>query len=404
MHAFLLAPSSGFIAESRISVLFSFLQVMPRNLENARFPKKHLRVAPKLRGICIRPPSRVYKELISPTQVPFLISTITSPRAPSKRTPPHSPTAPTASNTNPSIHHNMDPNANPSDSQPRAEGVAAPEEVFPPHAGHAEEGEWIELPEEMNGGLAELFGLLRTHAVEVNPDELDHDRVLQALNGDPAGGIPVAFQDLFAQLADITPTGPADHPIGLPPLEEVLQTVTPEQDRVFLRNFLRAGNEIITELTDNPQQRVYSLQEMDARLGGFEEVSRIVENLPAHTARLITTFINRMEDGINRLDNTPARIEMAREDVHTLLDSYTNASIAALPSDGTQTDSPSCTICQEHYVESDVTVSLPCHNSHHFHRACILDWLQTLVPDPLTCPICRATVQRIAPLSPAQRD
>ncbi|POW18318.1 hypothetical protein PSHT_05966 [Puccinia striiformis] len=401
MHAFLLAPSSGFIAESRISVLFSFLQVLPRNLKETRFPKKHLRVAPKLRGICIRPPSRVYKELISPTQVPFLISTITSPRAPSKRTPPHSPTAPTASNTNPSIHHNMDPNANPSDSQPvadlpetspggigpveessganptvnveRAEGVAAPEELFPPHAGHAEEGEWIELPEEMN-----------------------------ALNGDPAGGIPVAFQDLFAQLADIAPTGPADHPIGLPPLEEVLQTVTPEQDRVFLRNFLRAGNEIITELTDNPQQRVYSLPEMDARLGGFEEVSRIVENLPAHTARLITTFINRMEDGINRLDNTPARIEMARQDVHTLLDSYINASIAALPSDGTQTDSPSCTICQEHYVESDVTVSLPCHNSHHFHRACILDWLQTLVPEPLTCPICRTAVQQVAPPNPAQ--
>ncbi|KAI9624144.1 hypothetical protein H4Q26_017007 [Puccinia striiformis f. sp. tritici PST-130] len=339
-------------------------------------------------------------------EAPFLISIITSPRAPSKRTPPDSPTAPTASNTNPSIHHNMDPNANPSDSQPvadlpetspggigpveessganptvnveRAEEVAAPEEVFPPHAGHAEEREWIELPEEMNADLAELFGLLRTHAVEVNPDEPDHNQVLQALNGDAAGGIPVAFQDLFAQLADIAPTGPADHPIGCP----------------HLKRFCKPSRLNRIE--------VYSLQEMDARLGGFEEVSRIVENLPAHTARLITTFINRMEDGINRLDNTPARIEMARQDVHTLLDSFTNASIAALPSDGTQTDSPSCTICQEHYVESDVTVSLPCHNSHHFHRACILDWLQTLVPEPLTCPICRATLQRIAPPNPAQ--
>ncbi|KAI9620742.1 hypothetical protein H4Q26_013412, partial [Puccinia striiformis f. sp. tritici PST-130] len=39
------------------------------------------------------------------------------PRAPSKRTPPDSPTATTAYNTNSSIHH-MDLNANPYDSQP----------------------------------------------------------------------------------------------------------------------------------------------------------------------------------------------------------------------------------------------------------------------------------------------
>ncbi|KNE98811.1 hypothetical protein PSTG_07998 [Puccinia striiformis f. sp. tritici PST-78] len=324
----------------------------------------------------------------------------------------------------------MDPNANPSDSQPvadlpetspggigpveessganptvnveRAEEVAAPEEVFPPHAGHAEEREWIELPEEMNADLAELFGLLRTHAVEVNPDEPDHNQVLQALNGDAAGGIPVAFQDLFAQLADIAPTGPADHPIGLPPLEEVLQTVTPEQDRVFLRNFLRAGNEIITELTDNPQQRVYSLQEIADRLGSFEDVWRIVENLDRDTSGFISIFLHQIIDAIYDLTTTPSRIEIARQEVDTLLDSLTNASIAALPSNGTQTDSPSCTICQEHYVESDVTVSLPCHNSHHFHRACILDWLQTLVPEPLTCPICQAAVQQVAPPNPAQ--
>ncbi|KAH9444906.1 hypothetical protein MJO28_013039 [Puccinia striiformis f. sp. tritici] len=123
-----------------------------------------------------------------------------------------------------------------------------------------------------------------------------------------------------------------------------------------------------------------------------------------HTAELLNVFVNRIEDGIDRLDNTPAGIEIARQEIHTMLDSFTNASIAALPSDGTQTDSLNCVICKECYLESDVTVSLPCHNSHHFHRACILDWLQTLVPEPLTCPICRATVEPIAPSNPDQLE
>ncbi|KAI9620744.1 hypothetical protein H4Q26_013414 [Puccinia striiformis f. sp. tritici PST-130] len=57
-----------------------------------------------------------------------------------------------------------------------------------------------------------------------------------------------------------------------------------------------------------------------------------------HTAELLNVFVNRIEDGIDRLDNT-----------------------------------------------------LP-------------DWLQTLVPEPLTCPICRATVEPIAPSNPDQLE
>ncbi|KAI9624139.1 hypothetical protein H4Q26_017002 [Puccinia striiformis f. sp. tritici PST-130] len=354
----------------------------------------------------------------------LLIITITSPRAPSKRTPPDSPTATTAYNTNSSIHH-MDLNANPYDSQPVTDlpetspGGARPVEesveanptanveraeeaaAFPPHVEHAEEEEWIDLPEEMNADLAELFYLPRARADQVNLNEPDLNRALRAPNGDANPAITVNIQDLFAHLAA---TFVSRHDIGFLPLAGALQSVTPEQDRVVLQNFFDAGSHIIVELTNNPQQRVYSLQEIADRLGSFEDVWRIVENLDRDTSGFISIFLHQIIDAIYDLTTTPSRIEIARQEVDTLLDSLTNASISALPSDGTQTDSPSCTICQEHYVESDVTVSLQCHNSHHFHRDCILEWLHTLVPDPFTCPICRAAIELIAPPNPDQLD
>ncbi|KNE87677.1 hypothetical protein PSTG_18932, partial [Puccinia striiformis f. sp. tritici PST-78] len=170
----------------------------------------------------------------------------------------------------------------------------------------------------------------------------------------------------------------------------VLQAVTPEQDRILFQTFFDACNQIITELTNNPQQRSYSLQEIEARVGSVDELSGIIANMDRATAQLIGIHLNRTEEEFIRVINSPARLEMTRQVIDAFLANYTNASIPVLPSDGSQTDPPSCAICLEGYVESDVTMSLPCHSSHHFHQACILDWLQTLIPEPLTCPICRA--------------
>ncbi|KAH9464121.1 hypothetical protein MJO28_002246 [Puccinia striiformis f. sp. tritici] len=326
----------------------------------------------------------------------------------------------------------MDPNANPSDSVAdvpesspsgigpveesvganpvtanveRPEEAAAPEEVPPPHAVHFAEGEWIQLPEELNADFAELFGLLRARPVEGNANEAYNDEALRALNGDADDGMPVNVQDLVAQLDVIAPTGPHQyHHVGLPPLAQVLQSITPQQDRLVLQTFFDAAHQIITELTDNPQQRAYSLQETESRVGNFEEIRRVIENLDSDTAELINTFVAETEDELVHLITTPARIEMARQEVRALLDSHINARIAALPLDSTQTDSPSCAICLEEYVESDLTVSLQCHHSHHFHRDCILDWLESLVPEQLTCPICRAEVELSAPPDPDPLD
>ncbi|KAI9624138.1 hypothetical protein H4Q26_017001 [Puccinia striiformis f. sp. tritici PST-130] len=300
--------------------------------------------------------------------------------APSQRFPLDSSTAPTGFNIYPPIHYNMDPNANPSDSQPVADlpetspgGIGPVEEslggnptanveraeeaaALPPHVEHAEEEEWIELPEEMNADLDELFDLARARVVD------------------------------------------------LPPLAEVLQAVTPEQDRILFQTFFDACNQIITELTNNPQQRSYSLQEIEARVGSVDELSGIIANMDRDTAQLIGIHLNRTEEEFIRVINSPARLEMTRQVIDAFLANYTNASIPVLPSDGSQTDPPSCAICLEGYVESDVTMSLPCHSSHHFHQACILDWLQTLIPEPLTCPICRAESEALAPPNPTQLD
>ncbi|KAI9609964.1 hypothetical protein H4Q26_006955 [Puccinia striiformis f. sp. tritici PST-130] len=239
----------------------------------------------------------------------------------------------------------MDPNANPSDS------VADVPESSPSGIGPVEEsvganpGEWIQLPEELNADFAELFGLLRARPVEGNANEAYNDEALRALNGDADDGMPVNVQDLVAQLDVIAPTGPHQyHHVGLPPLAQVLQSITPQQDRL----------------------------ETESRVGNFEEIRRVIENLDSDTAELINTFVAETEDELVHLITTPARIEMARQEVRALLDSHINARIAALPLDSTQTDSPSCAICLEEYVESDLTVSLQCHHSHHFHRDCIL--------------------------------
>ncbi|KAI9620741.1 hypothetical protein H4Q26_013411 [Puccinia striiformis f. sp. tritici PST-130] len=261
------------------------------------------------------------------------------PRAPSQRFSLDSSTAPQVFNIYPPIHYNMDPNANPSDSQPVADlpetspgGIGPVEEslggnptanveraeeaaALPPHVEHAEEEEWIELPEEMNADLDELFDLARARVVD------------------------------------------------LPPLAEVLQAVTPEQDRILFQTFFDACNQIITELTNNPQQRSYSLQEIEARVGSVDELSGIIANMDRDTAQLIGIHLNRTEEEFIRVINSPARLEATRQVIDAFLVNYTNASIP-LP-------------------------SLP---PGLYPRL-----VTNIDTEPLTCPICRAESEALAP-------
>ncbi|POW09357.1 hypothetical protein PSHT_06309 [Puccinia striiformis] len=51
------------------------------------------------------------------------------------------------------------------------------------------------------------------------------------------------------------------------------------------------------------------------------------------------------------------RIALARQNVAQLLDDLTNTNLTELLSAGSQTESPSCAVCVEEYVASDVIVT-----------------------------------------------
>jgi hypothetical protein len=114
-----------------------------------------------------------------------------------------------------------------------------------------------------------------------------------------------------------------------------------------------------------------------------------------------------------------SRAPPPRERVYEILDRFTTTNLSSrlLAASQTESSSISCNICFEDYAESDAAIVLPCHSSHHFHQIFIRvrtlflshysiiyvplicfflislqDWLQRLLPQSLTCPICRASV------------
>jgi len=49
---------------------------------------------------------------------------------------------------------------------------------------------------------------------------------------------------------------------------------------------------------------------------------------------------------------------------------------------------PQCAICLSSYVPGEMLRELPCDSRHHFHQACVDDWLKLNA----TCPVCRSRV------------
>lgn len=48
----------------------------------------------------------------------------------------------------------------------------------------------------------------------------------------------------------------------------------------------------------------------------------------------------------------------------------------------------SCHICMEEYKENDILTILPCNEMHHFHKACLEEWIRVSG----TCPLCRLDI------------
>lgn len=51
-------------------------------------------------------------------------------------------------------------------------------------------------------------------------------------------------------------------------------------------------------------------------------------------------------------------------------------------------DNATCAICLQNYADGDMFRELPCDRRHHFHVACVDDWLKLNA----TCPVCRKSV------------
>ncbi|POW09361.1 hypothetical protein PSHT_09161 [Puccinia striiformis] len=250
----------------------------------------------------------------------------------------------------------MDPNSNPSDSQTVQD-----------------------LCETSPGGIVE------SAEADSPPRDPSAARVLEdgaaAAPGEFTGSHAAEAQDDSAE-SNIAPV----QTNNTPTLEQVMQTLTPE-NQVTFQHFFEGTNRMAAEFVNNPNQRSFTPEETLAHVGDLGAIQRIAESLDPYTAALLAGFLTQAMQLY--------RVALARQDVARLLDDLTNTNITTLLSAGSQTEPPSCPVCVEEYVESDVIVSLQCHISHHFYRACIHKWFEecALIYHPLTCPICRADIE-----------
>ncbi|KNZ60864.1 hypothetical protein VP01_148g11 [Puccinia sorghi] len=54
-----------------------------------------------------------------------------------------------------------------------------------------------------------------------------------------------------------------------------------------------------------------------------------------------------------------------------IIDDFITTLAISLRSTTPKSEMSVCAICLDTYLENDVVVVLPCHTTHHFHRACI---------------------------------
>ncbi|OAV89036.1 hypothetical protein PTTG_28835 [Puccinia triticina 1-1 BBBD Race 1] len=184
--------------------------------------------------------------------------------------------------------------------------------------------------------------------------------------------------------------------------EQALATL-PLEHQVVYRNIAEGARRILEELSEDPSRGpAMSLVEIDDLGVSIREVERIAPSLPEATRALLSTLMDDTASEIMQLLQEPGSAPMTADLVNDLLDDLVNTDLEAIASNSFLRSPLLCTVCLEEYVEGVAIVILPCHPSHHFHRECIHDWLQALVPQPFTCPICRAIIVEHVqePLSP----
>ncbi|PLW45946.1 hypothetical protein PCANC_09710 [Puccinia coronata f. sp. avenae] len=243
-----------------------------------------------------------------------------------------------------------------------------------PHAEPLDEGNVIELPEEQNDAIAELFARVNNGLDEFSDGMFIDIEGNQIVGMGGADFNPAREEGLMALIRHLEAM-PENHPeliqsFHRPTWEEVMQTLNPETQAVF-RTFYDDMRRLLTELTVNPT-RNFSDAEIPGHPVDPDNMQRALPNLDPATAQLIADHLEEVRLEINEASRTRTRVAASQE----MGESATTH----------------CPVCLDNYGKNDNAAVLPCHPSHHFHRACIQSWLQGLIPKPLTCPICRGLV------------
>ncbi|PLW16469.1 hypothetical protein PCANC_18562 [Puccinia coronata f. sp. avenae] len=170
-----------------------------------------------------------------------------------------------------------------------------------------------------------------------------------------------------------------------PSWDQLMQTIQPEH-RVAYETWYEVIERLVRFMRD-PQRTHFSDQEISDLTNAEREAMRISASIPRQNLILIEEFFADPAEELARLHP----FIMRRQEIVDFLDYLISNNTTSLHSETLLADSPNsaCVICFEIYLQSDVVVVLPCHRSHHFHRACIQKWLLELVPGILTCPNCR---------------
>ncbi|PLW16475.1 hypothetical protein PCANC_18554 [Puccinia coronata f. sp. avenae] len=173
---------------------------------------------------------------------------------------------------------------------------------------------------------------------------------------------------------------------SIPSWDQVMQTLSPE-NQILFENTYDGLHRLIYEITNDHYRTHFSSEEISDYTGDVNELMRITASIPPEIAIILSEYFEHATEELARLHP----IVLQRQYVVASLDYLTRNNPRPLcpntfpigPSDH------ACVICFESYAEEDVIVVLPCHRSHHFHRACVEKWLLRLIPEPLTCPNCR---------------
>ncbi|OAV95504.1 hypothetical protein PTTG_09033 [Puccinia triticina 1-1 BBBD Race 1] len=239
----------------------------------------------------------------------------------------------------------------------------------PPLAEHEEAGVWMELPAQFDGNLAALFDRLNDGPILLDFDDDGVGR-LQDLGTDLA-----AANEAFALIRhlealpefDIREVDEEHHAAAW---QDVMQTLSPEH-QIVLRDLANDTHRIMAELDENPNLASMTADEISAIRNNLAEIRQNAARLPAETQDLLIEWFAEVDADTARLLRIPAQVASARQSLVTFLDNLVTTDREALVLDAPDNSSPQCPVCFEDYIEGDVVVLLPCHPSHHFHRACV---------------------------------